>query len=103
MAAEMLEKILSAEKEAKEKLEKTENEAQSVVDNASVEAKKIIEAARVTAEGIKNQRIADSHENAKKQSLEAKKRAEAVCEQMADKCRERSEECTRLITQQLFS
>lgn len=103
MAAEMLEKILDAEKKSREKIEQTKAEAETIVSKARDEGRKIVENAVADAEKQKKQDIETCNNNAKILIEEKVAEAKAVCEKMADDCKKKADDCTKIIIEELLS
>ena len=103
MAAEMLEKILEAEKTAKEQLCQCEAKANEIVEKATEEGKAIINQTKLEAESMSKAKIDKALEDSKVLLNEMLAKAEKVCAEMEDKCRSKSDECAKIVADKLFS
>lgn len=103
MAAEMLEKILEAEKTAKEQLGQCEEKAGKIIEKATEESKMIINKAKSDTELNSKNKIEKALEDSKVLLDEMLAKAEKVCIEMDEKCRSKSDECARIVADKLFS
>lgn len=103
MAAEMLEKILDAEKKSREKIEQTKAEAETIVNKAHDDGRKIVEDAVADAEMHKKQDIETCNNKAKMLIKDKVAEAKAVCEKMTDDCKKKADDCTKIIIEELLS
>ena len=102
MAAEMLDKILEAEKAAKEKYEQTEAEALKIIEKASDEGRTLLENAKRAAEDNAQKCVAESSANANKLIENKLSEAKAYCEKMYENSISKSVECEKIIINKLI-
>ena len=103
MAAEMLEKILDAEKTAKEQLSQCQAKADGIIEKATEEGKMIINQAKLDAENESKMKIGKALEDSKILLNEMLAKAEKVCEELAENCRSKADNCIQLVADKLFS
>ena len=103
MAAEMLEKILEAEKTAKEQLCQCEAKANEIVEKATEEGKAIINQTKLEAESMSKAKIDKALEDSKVLLDDMFAKAKKSCDEMEEKCHLKSEDCAKVVADKLFS
>ena len=103
LAAEMLEKILEAEKTAKEQLYQCEAKASKIIENATEEGKTIINQTKLKSESESKNKLDKALEDSKVLLDEMLAKAEKACVEMEEKCRAKSDDCAQIVADKLFS
>ena len=103
MASQMLDKILSAEKEASAKKKACLEKADDIKNSAIIEASKLSDEAKKNAEAKAQKEISDAEDKARQMIKEKVSESANVCESLEENAAKKKKECFSVVLDALLS